>query len=228
MCFSAGASFTAGVLLTFVGTETVRKVHKPSQIALASIPVFFALQQFAEGGVWSTLGQSGHEGLLSFFTYLFLLMAQVVWPILVPIAVLLLERNKTRKRILSALLFVGVIVGLYYAYRLMAYPIHAGIICKHVVYRDSSLNASGLVAITLYLLATVAPLFVSSTKGVYVLGIIMSLSFIVSALFYIRCLMSVWCFFAAIISFVVFYLVRDAHKKFHLTSHPIPKALVAH
>ena len=42
MCFSAGASFTAGVLLTVVGTETLRKVHKPSQIALAGIPVFCA------------------------------------------------------------------------------------------------------------------------------------------------------------------------------------------
>jgi hypothetical protein len=40
MCFSAGAGFTAGVLLTVVGSETARKVHKPSQIALASIPVF--------------------------------------------------------------------------------------------------------------------------------------------------------------------------------------------
>jgi hypothetical protein len=55
MCFSAGASFTAGVLLTFVGSETLRKVHKPSQLALASIPVFFAAQQFTEGVLWSTL-----------------------------------------------------------------------------------------------------------------------------------------------------------------------------
>jgi hypothetical protein len=30
--------------------------------------------------------------------------------------------------------------------------------------------------------------------------------------------MSVWCFFAAVISFGVFYLVRDAHKKFHLAA----------
>jgi hypothetical protein len=27
--------------------------------------------------------------------------------------------------------------------------------------------------------------------------------------------MSVWCFFAAVISFVVFYIVHDAHRKFH-------------
>ena len=82
MCFSAGASFAAGVLLTVVGSETVRKVHRPSQIAFASIPVFFAAQQFAEGGLWLTIGQAGHAGAERLFTYLFLVMAQIVWPIL--------------------------------------------------------------------------------------------------------------------------------------------------
>ena len=227
MCFSAGASLTAGVLLTFVGSETLRKVHKPLQIALASIPVFFAVQQFAEGALWMTLGQPGHPGLQTLFTHAFVIMAQIVWPILVPLSVLLLERNKTRRRMLYALLTVGVAVGLYYAYRLIAYPMHAEIIGRHVVYRDTSLNPLGLATIVLYLLATIVSLFVSSTKRAYVLGIIMGLSFIVSALFYIRCVTSVWCFFAAVISFVVFYMIRDEHKKFHFPAsriHREPKA----
>jgi hypothetical protein len=142
----------------------------------------------------------------------------MIWPVLVPLSVLLLERNKTRRLILSGLLMLGVAIGLYYGYRLMTYPIHAEIMGNHVVYQDTSPDSSGLVTITLYLFATIAPLFVSSAKRVYALGIIMGLSFIVSALFYIRCLMSVWCFFAAVISFGVFYLVRDAHKKFHLAA----------
>jgi hypothetical protein len=225
MCFSAGASFTAGVLLTFVGTETLRKVHKPSQIALASIPIFFAAQQFTEGVLWSTIGQPGHAVLLTVSTHLFLLMAQVIWPVLIPIAVLLLEENRIRKKILSALLVVGVAIGLYYSYRLVMYSAHAEIIGRHVVYRDTFLNSFGLVTIALYLLATIAPLFVSSIKRVYILGIIMSLSFIVSALLYIRCLMSVWCFFAAVISFVVFYIVRDAHRKFHFAAPHVRKGL---
>ena len=215
MCFSAGASFTAGVLLTFVGSETIRKVHKPSQIAFASIPIFFAAQQFAEGALWLTIGQSGHAGAERFFTYLFLVMAQTIWPILVPFAVLLLERNKTRRRVLRALLVTGMATGLYYAYRLIAYPMHAEIVRRHVVYQDNTFNSLWLITISLYLFATVAALVVSSTKRVYVLGIIMGLSFVVSALFYIRCLTSVWCFFAAVMSFWVFYIVHDEHTKFH-------------
>jgi hypothetical protein len=225
MCFSAGASFTAGVMLTFVGTETLRKVHKPSQIALASIPVFFAAQQFTEGVLWSTIGQPAHATLEIVFTHLFLIMAQVVWPVLIPVALLLLEENRTRKKILFVLLAVGVAIGLYYSYRLIAHSIRAEIIGRHVVYQDTSPNLLGLVTIILYLIATIAPFFVSSMKRVYVLGIIMSLSFIVAALFYLRCLTSVWCFFAAVISFVVFYMIRDAHKKFHFPASKLAKKL---
>jgi hypothetical protein len=47
----------------------------------------------------------------------------------------------------------------------------------------------------------------------------------VSALFYIRCLTSVWCFFAAVISFVIFYIVHDAHRKFHYSGPHVPKEM---
>jgi hypothetical protein len=215
MCFSASASFTAGVLLTFIGTETIRKVHKPSQFAMAALPVFFAFQQFSEGVLWLTIGQEQYAAVRSISTHIFIFMAQVVWPVLIPLSVLLLEENKTRKRILSGLLKVGVAIGLYYTARLILYPVHAQIIGKHIVYQDTSIDPSGLAAISVYLIATITPLFVSSVKRVHVLGTIMSISFIVSALFYVRCLTSVWCFFAAVISFMVFYIIRDAHKTFH-------------
>jgi hypothetical protein len=217
MCFSAGASFTAGVLLTFIGAETLRKVHKPSQLAFAAIPVFFALQQFTEGGLWLTIGipqYARHEGI---FTLVFLGMAQIIWPILIPVAVLLLEEKRRRKKILAGLLLVGMGIGFVYAHRLAVHPVHAAILGRHIVYQDTSPSFSEVLTITLYLGATIAPLFVSSQRRVYLLGAIMGLSFIVAALFYIRCLTSVWCFFAAVISFVVYYLVRDTHRKFHLT-----------
>jgi hypothetical protein len=122
---------------------------------------------------------------------------------------------------------VGVAIGLCYAYRLIAHPMHAEVVGWHVVYQYTALSLLGLITIVLYLFATVAALFVSSTKRVYVLGIVMSLSFVVSAFFYIRCLMSVWCFFAAVMSFWIFYIVRDEHKKFHFSKNQIRKELVA-
>jgi hypothetical protein len=55
MCFSAGASFAGGVIITGIGVATIREVHKPSQMIFASIPVFFSVQQIMEGCLWLTL-----------------------------------------------------------------------------------------------------------------------------------------------------------------------------
>ena len=216
MCFSAGASFTSGVLLAFVGTETLRKVHKPSQIVFAGIPLFFAFQQFAEGVLWTAMAHTGYSGLRKTATYVFVIMARVIWPLLIPLSVLLMEENKIRKRILFALLGAGAAVALYHLYCLILYSIHAEISSRHIAYHSVVQDSLGKIALFVYLAATIVPLFISSIKRMYILCVIMAISFMVSAVFYTRCLTSVWCFFAAVMSFVIFYIVRDAHKKFLL------------
>lgn len=215
MCFSAGASFTSGVLLTFVGTETLKKVHKPAQIGLASISLFFAFQQFTEGTLWLIIGKSGFAVLQTVCTYMFMIMAQVIWPILVPISVLLMEENRTRKRTLFALLMVGAAVTLYYSYRLVFYDMHAEVSRRHIAYQSSAPEYSESITMLFYLVATIAPLFVSSIKRIYIVGLVMGLSFIVTAVCYKKFLISVWCFFGAVLSFVLFYIIRESHKKFH-------------
>lgn len=214
MCFSASASLTAGVLLTFVGTETLKKVHKPSQIVFAALPVFFALQQFSEGVLWMTINHAEYAGLLAFVTYFFVIMAQIVWPIMITVSVFLIEENKIRKRILLAMMFLGSAIGLYNLYLLIIHKIHAEISFRHLTYQSNFNDNFGNLALVCYLAVTVAPLFVSSVKRMYILGIIMLMSFLVSYFFYMQCMTSVWCFFAALISFVVFYIIRDAHKQF--------------
>lgn len=217
MCFSAGASITAGVLLTFVGVETLRKVHKPEQIAFASIPVVFAIQQFSEGAIWLTAGKPGLESMQAVATIVFLIMAQIVWPLLVPISVLLMENHKIRKRILRVIIGVGAVAAAYYAYRMMRFHAYAEISHLHVEYKtrdQSPIGWPGTVGIAAYLIATLAPFFVSSIKRIYILGIILSLSLIVSAVFFTLYLASVWCFFAAVISLLIYYAIRSSHRKY--------------
>ena len=218
MCFSAGASFTAGVMLSYVGTETYRKVHKPCQLVLASIPIFFAVQQFSEGVVWLTIGKTGYEGLLAASANLFLIFAHTVWPIMVPLSVYLLEENISRKRIMLWLLVVGAVVALYYLYGLaFRSAVNPQIIKSHVVYQHGFPKPAEILMVGLYLVAALMPLFLSTIKKIHWLGIIMTLSFIVSAIFYFIAFASVWCFFAALISFGVFYIIKDSHKIFQIS-----------
>lgn len=214
MCFSASASLTAGVLLTVIGVETLKKVHKPAQILFAAIPIFFALQQFAEGILWLNITKDGLAGLRIFSTYLFIVMAQILWPVMIPVSVLLLEKNIVRKRILYVMMGLGIIAGIYNLYLLITHGIRAEISAHHLTYQNGYQDNFVWPALSLYLFVTVMPLFVSSIKRMYVMGIVMALSFIISAVFYMQCLTSVWCFFAAVISFMVYYIIRDAHKQF--------------
>jgi hypothetical protein len=55
LCFSAGASFAGGIIITGFGVATFREAHKPSQLVFAAIPVFFGVQQIVEGCLWLTL-----------------------------------------------------------------------------------------------------------------------------------------------------------------------------
>ncbi len=213
MCFSASASITAGVLLTFVGVETVKRVHKPSQLVFGIIPLFFALQQFSEGVIWLTMPHTEYAGLKALFTYVFIIMAQILWPVMIPLSVLLMEQKTGRKMPLYALLCAGIAVGLYNAYLLIVHGVYAQVNFRHLSYQSDSQDNFNMIALAVYLSVTVLPLFVSSVKTMYVLGIVMALSFAVSAIFYMQCLTSVWCFFAAVISFVIFYILRNEYKQ---------------
>jgi hypothetical protein len=209
MCFSAGASFTAGAVLTAVGTATIRKVKKPSHVVFSCITMFFALQQLTEGVLWLTLTHPGYSRLQAITTQMFVVMAQVIWPALIPVSVLLLEENKTRKKLLVALFLAGLYVALSTLYGLVRYPVHADISSRHLVYLNDSYPGFGKIGLAMYFTVTVIPLFVSGIRWMYVLGIIMGLSFAVSAVFYMKCLTSVWCFFAAVISFVIYFIAGD-------------------
>ena len=88
MCFSATASFTAGVVLTVIGIASIKKANYKSQLLFASIPFMFGVQQFAEGILWLTIPKSDYFVLQKMATYIYLFFAHILWPLWVPIAIL--------------------------------------------------------------------------------------------------------------------------------------------
>ena len=78
MCFSAGASFAGGVLISAIGVASIREVYKPSQLVFASIPLFFGVQQIVEGCLWVTLPNNDYLNIQKIATHCFLIMAQVL------------------------------------------------------------------------------------------------------------------------------------------------------
>ena len=117
---------------------------------------------------------------------------------------------------------VGVGIAFYYLRHIVICNIHAEISGRHIVYLGAPKNIfMEILATLIYLVATMGSLLVSTVKRTSVFAIVMGLSFVVSALFYRQWLTSVWCFFAAIISFIVYYIIKDASEKYNFDSQGV-------
>jgi hypothetical protein len=216
MCFSPTASFIGGAVISAIGIATIRKVHKPSHVLFATIPLFFGFQQIVEGLLWLALQKPGLEGLGSVSSHIFLVMAQVIWPVMIPVSIMHMESSPKKRKILSVFLAVGIILACYYSYCLITFSIHPIILGYHIQYDTEFPKSLAMLAFVFYIAATLPPLFISSIKRMYLFGLLMTFSCLVTGIFYTQYLTSVWCFFAALISAVIYWILSDSKVLFDL------------
>ncbi len=185
------------------GGLTIAQVKKKSELPFASIPLLFGIQQAIEGAVWVSFGS---PILNTIATYAFSMFSHVLWPVFVPVSVLLIETDPTRKKILQLFSFVGLAVGLYLLYFIIVDPVTAHIVNQSIAYHSPHFYV--IPTIALYLLATCGSCLFSSNKIVNVFGSVLLISFAIAAWFYTETFFSVWCFFAAILSVLVFWYFK--------------------
>ena len=200
MCFSATASFTAGAGLLIVGAVTARRARQRAELPFALIPVLFGLQQLIEGTIWLTFPDKA-PGLNGVLTFVYSLFSHVLWPVYVPIAILLLERAVCRRRILVAIAVAGAAVGLYLLYFLVRLPIISQAEGRHIAYLSPHFYLTAVMV--LYVLGTCVSMLVSSHRRVRLFGLAAFIAYVVTYVFYTTWVISVWCFFAAVLSVIV-------------------------
>ncbi len=208
MCFSATASFAATGVTAVAGTAAVASSRRPAHILLASIPLIFAAHQFAEGVLWLSLSDGAHAAWRAPATYVFLTFGEVVWPFWVPLAILALEGDPRRRKVLVVLLGLGIIVAAARAIGLAAYPVSSAIVGHHIQYRLDQPWVLRHPFDVLYVVALVLPPFVPTSRLLRGLGVAILVSLVVSRVFYYETFISVWCFFAALISALVVVVLR--------------------
>ena len=215
MCFSPEASFIASAFLSAVSVATYRSVkssggQQQSKLALVMVPVGFAIQQFSEGLVWLSLLYNFGTVLRSLSVYVFIFFAFIFWPAYIPLCIYQLEPSATRRKWLKLLAIVGWVVAAILLVRVLYFGITAQIASCHILYSSdlSQLNFTFLVTIMgAYLLATVVPLLIATFPGVRTIGVLIGLAYLATYLFYLKFLISVWCFFAAAISLLLYHVV---------------------
>ncbi|MDZ4140532.1 MAG: DUF6629 family protein [Methylotenera sp.] len=200
MCFSATASFVAGVSLSALGVATLKKASLKAEIPFAMIPLLFGVQQIIEGMLW--LSFRFDTPLLNVtMTYAFTLFSHVLWPIFVPFSIGLVEIVAWRKKVIFVFQFFGVVVGLYLLYLMLRFPLTSEV-NEHIVYVSPHFYQAPVMA--LYLAATCVSSFFSSHKMIKIFGVLALLLFMVAYWFYTVAFFSVWCFFAAILSAIIY------------------------
>lgn len=216
MCFSAEASFTAAAGLAIVGAATLRLAPSGRSLPFASIPIIFATHQFIEGFIWLEFNSGNQPSDLLTMSYL--IIAQFVWPLLLPMATYLIEDDRERRFPFMALLSLGIITCAALAYIHFTEVFSASVLNGHISYSTPEVVEEKLQSY--YLLAVAGPLFLSRHRLVQIYGIIIVAAIAIAAAMAYESLPSVWCFFAGISSIIIYGQMRMLSKSSTSRAHP--------
>jgi len=202
VCFAPEADAVVGGLIVAVGVDALRHVRARKQIPLAALPVLFGLHQLSEALVW--WGLEGHvpdslERVAKWFWFLF---AFVALPVLLPVAVDLVERSKTRRRVITAFACLGLAVAAALAIGIFGGPIRAEVEGHHVAYEVDAVSRGGLLTL-LYVVATCGALLACSYREIAAIGVLNLVAVPILMWLTVSGFVSLWCFWAAIVSIVI-------------------------
>lgn len=208
MCFSATASFTASAALTGIGLLGLRHVPNRHYRLLAWIPLLFAAQQFTEGLVWMSYPLHA-SGLRSVATQVYSVFSHLVWPVYVPWAARAIEPDARRRWWLGLLGLGGLGSAAFLAWGMVVTPIQVAPVGEHLEYASPHFFLP--VSLTLYLAATTLSLSISSRPVVRLFGVLALGSAVMAYAVYARWFISVWCFYAGVLSLVVYFALRNSN-----------------
>jgi hypothetical protein len=220
MCFSSSASFAVAAVLLPLGVASVRYCREQERsdlLPLALTPLFFSLQQAMEGLVWLGLEPGGADWLVHPAALGYLFFAYGFWLTWMPWSVLRLNLYAPpalRRRSLRLLLVLGLLTGaalwlpLALDASLMQPAVVNGSLDYHtILLADQWINLA--IGSTAYGVIIVGPLMLSASGRLRAFGAAILSAFLVSHLFYGYAFASVWCFFSALLSASLYWILRD-------------------
>jgi hypothetical protein len=214
MCFSAPASFTAAAVCAGIGVMTVRRASK-ADLMLAFIPIIFSAQQALEGYVWLTKAAGcGRDA-----GYGFAIIAFCLWPLYVPLAT---WRSETDARLRTFMLSFSVPGALVAA--AAAWVLFVGLKIDFATNKIQYLPTTRYPVIFDYIYAAcvVGPFLLHRNIYLRIFGCLILVFFGLSTLLFNPARYSVWCFFAAISSVVLYFFVASRSGSARTSSAPGP------
>jgi hypothetical protein len=226
MCISATVSYSSAAVLVTTGLYAVRQARRLQRphFMWALIPIFFGAQQAFEGRVWQEL-DADNAGAAVIFALGFHFFSHFLWLWWIPLCSYLVEpgatgdaRNpgKLRKKVFAGCTVFGAFAGaLVYSFMLFHPDWMSVAVREHsIVYNFSVPYRSSIhIPITpaaLYALTILVPLLLSSHRQIRVFGGLVGLSMVLASAAYGYAYVSVWCFFAAVLSLYIVYMIQQS------------------
>ena len=199
MCFSPEGDLAGGLVVTAIGIDACRHLRgRNNLLLLAATPLVLGLHQIDESLVW--WGLQGHVPHLAgrIAMWIYLVIALVVVPVLVPPAIWILEPTARRRWSIVPFVVLGVGVGAMLLEAMLRGPVTVTLGSYHLAYSIGLRH--GLLIIGLYVVATCGSLLASGYKDIVIFGFANLVVVIILARLTADGFASLWCFYAALAS----------------------------
>jgi hypothetical protein len=179
----------------------------------AAIPVFFGIQQAFEGRVWQMLDMANSSAAVP-CALGFHFFSHFLWLWWIPLCCYLVEPGKIRKWIAGGCTLFGAFAGTLVYSVMLAHPewmsvdVREHSICYSFTVPYHSGMHLPISAAALYALTLLVPMFISSHGKIRIFGVLVVVSMILTSKAYSEAYVSVWCFFAAVLSLYLVYMIR--------------------
>lgn len=208
MCFSAQASIVSSIVLVGIGIASAKKAYPHKSLyPFALLPIFFGIQQAFEWLVWTGFDQNNSD-YIYYGSLGFLFFGLIFWPFWMPYSVYHLEHKPRRKKVLKWFIAIGLICSATILW-LGCCSFTTLISQMHLEYSIPGLDNHAYILTALYTLATIVPYFIATYHLLWIFGLGLFFSFIASVTMFAGTIISIWCFFAALLSVLIWVIVRN-------------------
>jgi len=199
MCFSPQGDLAGGIVVTTIGVDACRHLRgRKNHLMLAALPLLLGIHQIDEAFVWWSLQGHVPHTLGRVAMWIYLVIALVVVPIFVPLAIFRLQATKRRRLVIAPFLILGVAVGAILLEKMIEGPISVKQGSLHLAYSIGLQN--GLLVIGLYVVATCGSLLFSGYRDILIFGLANVVAVVILARLTADGFASLWCFYAALAS----------------------------
>ena len=207
--------------LGLYSTHLARTNHQPNYVPLALVPFFFGVQQLVEGLEWTAIDQGRIEPLTTLGAMGFLFFAYCFWMIWIPWSAWSISRSTDSRGLQNRLRWVAIVatvLGIAFYLPVVFNPpavqpaVHS---TGRLLYDVSNLHSvihnfvnTEPVGELVYWGFIVLPLIAVADKAVKLFGVLIFVSIFLTWITYSATFNSVWCFYCAVLSIFVIWIVN--------------------